>query len=139
MWLITRYGFFAIAADGLAATVRARRRGHLEALRNRFPSIRNCRINLCPGHDYPWRMEVDQKVWAAVVSEMALEQDWVKVKPEIFRYQDANGIEGAGAFHSLIMRVWEMLYRFGDVETLYGPVDYAPKRPPRASFGKLVK
>ncbi len=103
MWLFTIYGFFSTSKYGDVLNVRARDRGHLEALKKRFPQLTGEVITL-PQRDYLFRIEVPQAVWVDVVAELAKEQTWSNFKGAA---QDFNG---AGDYVNALHDVWEVMY-----------------------------
>lgn len=86
MWLMTKLGFFSVvcARPGYGAAsdagidpdrvmIRARMRGHLLALRERFaPELEKYSIQETPRADYRWRLICPKSVWAARLRELAL-------------------------------------------------------------------
>lgn len=97
---MTRYGFSsAVCArkrqgelgeliDPDLLMVRARFRGHLKALKKRFPEeLGGCEIRAFEGTDYAYRIFVDKAVWVRVVSELVEEIDYGNFKDEVARYQ----------------------------------------------------
>ena len=119
MWLFTRYGFFsAVSArkedekygqsiDPDRIMVRARVRGDLESLKNRFPDLLGqCDIHAFIGTDYAFRIFVDKQIWSRVLSKLAEETDYDNFKSEVARHQ---GIAGAAYEHSL-HEVWSVMH-----------------------------
>ena len=120
MWLFTKHGFFsAVCArqgDGKHGKpvdidrimVRARIRGHLEALNKRFPDVLgDCDIQESAGTDYAYRLFVPKSSWSQVVAGLAEETDYDNFKDEVTRQQ---GKEGAAYEHSL-HEVWSVMHR----------------------------
>jgi hypothetical protein len=120
MWIFTKYGFFsAVSArqedekygqvlDPDRIMVRARVRGHLEALKERFPDmLGQCDIHAFIGTDYAFRIFVDKLVWSQVLSDLAEETDYDNFKSEVAHHQ---GTDGADYEHSL-HEVWSVMYR----------------------------
>jgi hypothetical protein len=120
MWIFTKHGFFsAVCArqgsgkhgepvDRNRIMVRARVRGHLEALMARFPKLLGqCDIQQSAGIHYAFRIFVTKPVWSEVLSGMAEETDYDNLKSEVTRYQ---GIAGAAYEHSL-NDVWSIMYK----------------------------
>jgi len=120
MWIFTKYGFFsAVSArqedekygqvlDPDRIMVRARVRGHLEALKERFPDmLGQCDIHAFIGTDYAFRIFVDKLVWSQVLSELAEETDYDNFKSEVAHHQ---GSHGAAYEHSL-HEVWSVMHR----------------------------
>ena len=106
MWVFTKHGFFsAVCArqgdgahgqpiDSNRIMVRARVRGHLEALKKRFPDLLGeCDIHESAETDYAFRIFIDKRVWSRVISGLADETDYDNFKSEVVRHQ---GRAGAG-------------------------------------------
>jgi hypothetical protein len=120
MWIFTRYGFFsAVCArrgngghgqpvDPGRIMVRARVRGHLESLKERFPALLGrCDIKADAETDYAYRIFVDKPAWVKTLAELADETGYDNFKAEVARYQ---GPEGDAYEHSL-HKVWSVMYR----------------------------
>ncbi len=116
----SKYGFFsAVCArqedekygqvlDPDRIMVRARVRGHLEVLKERFPDmLGQCDIHAFIGTDYAFRIFVDKLVWSQVLSELAEETDYDNFKSEVAHHQ---GSHGAAYEHSL-HEVWSVMHR----------------------------
>lgn len=106
MWVFTRYGFFSAvcarqgnrtgseAIDPARLMVRARVRGHLEALKARFADLLGtCDIHESATTDYAFRIVVDKLVWA-------------RVKSEVARHQGRGGVDYEHSLHE----VWSIMY-----------------------------
>ena len=119
MWIFTRYGFFSAvsarqrdgkydqAIDPDRIMVRARVRGHLEALKERFPvQLGRCDIHDFIGTDYAFRIFVDKGVWSRVLSQLAEETDYDNFKSEVARYQGRSG----AAYENSLHQVWAVMY-----------------------------
>ena len=114
MWLFTRYGFFSIACartrdgslDKDTVMVRARRRDHLANLQRRFPALAEAEVFTLPERDYRYRLIVPKAIWAAVVGELAQEQEWSNFKNEAARF---TGREGSSYTHAL-HEVWQVMF-----------------------------
>ena len=114
MWLFTRYGFFSVAcADGADGSldpqtvmVRARRKAHLERLRQRCSALAGAEIVSLPHRDYRYRITIPKATWTSVVLELAQEQEWSNFKSESARFQGADGADYVNALH----RVWDVMY-----------------------------
>src|SRR5579872_7373653 len=117
MWLFTKHGFFsAVCArkgkgkrgqpvDPDRIMVRARVRGHLEALKKRFPELlSDCEIQEFAGTDYAFRVFVEKSAWKQVAAGLAEETDYDNFKSEVARHQ---GRAGADYEHSL-HEVWSV-------------------------------
>ncbi len=88
--------------------VRARVRGHLAALKERWPDhLGLCEIRTFPGTDYAFRMFVDKHAWARVLSELALETDYDNFKSEVAHHLGSAGSSYEHALHD----VWEVMHR----------------------------
>lgn len=114
MWIFTRYGFYSIScasrADGSLddkqVMVRARCIAHLHSLQKRFPVLAVREILTLPNHDYRYRLIVPKASWAAIIAELAQEQDWSNFKNEAARYQGKSGKGYVAALH----KVWDVMY-----------------------------
>lgn len=120
MWVFTKHGFFsAVCArkgdgkhgqpvDPDRIMIRARVRGHLEALKKRFPDLLgSCEIQGFAGTDYAFRLFAQKPVWMQVLSALAEETDYDNFKSEVARHQ---GRAGAAYGHSL-HEVWSVMNR----------------------------
>jgi hypothetical protein len=120
MWLFTKHGFFsAVCArqgngkhgqpvDPGRIMVRARVRGHLEALKARFPDrLGSCEIVDSDGTDYAYRLFVAKPAWRQVVAELAEETDYDNFKSEVARHQGKAGAAYEHALHD----VWSVMNR----------------------------
>ena len=112
MWLFTKHGFFsAVCArqgsgkhgqpvDPGRIMVRARVRGHLDALRSRFPELlEGCEILDSGGTDYAYRLFVAKPAWMEVAAELAEETDYDNFKSEVARHQGKAGAAYEHALH----------------------------------------
>ena len=78
--------------------VRARVRGHLEALKKRFPDLLGeCEIQESAGTDYAYRLFVQKSAWTQVLAGLAEETDYDNFKSEVARHQGRGG-SGLRAF-----------------------------------------
>ena len=120
MWVFTKHGFFsAVCArqgdgahgqpiDSNRIMVRARVRGHLEALKKRFPDLLGeCDIYESADTDYAFRIFIDKRVWSRVISGLADETDYDNFKSEVVRHQGRAGAAYEHALHG----VWSVMYR----------------------------
>jgi hypothetical protein len=120
MWIFSKHGFFsAVCArkgdgghgqpvDPDRIMVRARVRGHLEALKQRFPDLLGqCDIQESAGTDYAYRLFVQKSAWAQAIAGLAGETDYDNFKSEVARHQ---GRAGAAYEHSL-HGVWSVMRR----------------------------
>jgi len=120
MWVFTKHGFFsAVCArqgsgkhgqpiDPDRIMVRARLRGHLEALKKRFPNLLGpCEIQEFAGTDYAFRIFVDKPAWSEVLSGLAEETDYDNFKSEVARHQGRPGASYEHALHE----VWSVMNR----------------------------
>jgi hypothetical protein len=120
MWVFTKHGFFsAVCArqgggkhgqpiDPGRIMVRARVRGHLEALKKRFPALLGqCDIQEFAGTDYAFRIFVDKQVWSQVLSGLAEETDYDNFKSEVARHQGPTG----AAYERSLHEVWSVMHR----------------------------
>lgn len=118
MWHFTKYGFYsAVCArkdegkgpvDPDRIMVRARLRGHLQALIDRFPErLAECEIKSYPGSDYAFRIFVDKPAWTQTLAALAEELDYDNFKSATARFQRGSGADYLDALHD----VWEVTYR----------------------------
>lgn len=120
MWLFTKHGFFSAVCrrqgdgkhgqpvDTDRIMVRARIRGHLEALKKRFADLlAECEIQESAGTDYAYRLFVQEPAWTKVVVGLAEAADYDNFKSEVARHQ---GRAGAAYEHSL-HDVWSVMHR----------------------------
>ena len=118
MWLFTRYGFFSAVCARQGAgeysqpvdpdriMVRARLRGHLEALIERFPDLLdNCDIKETASTDYAFRVFVEKTSWSKVVAALAEDVDYDNFKSEVARHQGSSGAEYEHSLH----KVWSVM------------------------------
>jgi hypothetical protein len=118
MWIFTKHGFYgpvcARQGDGEHGQpvdvdrimVRARIRGHLEALKQRFPElIGQCDTREFAGTDYAFRIFVDKPVWSQVVAGLAEETDYDNFKSEVARHQGRAG----SAYERSLHQVWSVM------------------------------
>jgi hypothetical protein len=114
MWVFVRYGFYSVACaskpdgslDKSSVMVRARRKDHLQNLRDRFPMLADAEIITMPHRDYRHRLIVPKKVWVPILAEMAEEQEWSNFKNEAARHQRKGGASYTNALHD----VWGIMY-----------------------------
>lgn len=104
MWLFTNIGFFsAVQKPGTDfLTIRARVKGDLDALREKYlselsPTISNV------GTDYPWRATVSHAAFAVALDQIVLDIDYSNFKNEVAARQ------GKGRAHRY-GKVWSALY-----------------------------
>jgi hypothetical protein len=120
MWVFTKHGFFsAVCArqgsgkhgqpiDPDRIMVRARVRGHLEALKQRFPDqLGRCDIQESAGTDYAFRLFVGKPAWAEVLAGLAEETDYDNFKSAVARHQGRAGASYEHALHD----VWSVMHR----------------------------
>jgi len=103
MWIFTTIGFFsAVQKRGTThLTVRARAKGDLDALRNRYlPSLSPTSSR--GGTDYPWRATVDHAAFAEAIKQMVLDVTYDNFKNAVAATQ---GQARAHAYHE----VWATL------------------------------
>ena len=143
MWLFTKHGFFSVVSarqgdgkqgrpiDTTRLVVRARVRGHLEALKKRWPEhLGPCDIRAFGGTDYAFRMFVDKHAWSRVLSELALETDYDNFKTEVARHEAGSPYEHA------LHDVWSVMYLAYRREISFAPTTKtgcawsSPLRPP---------
>jgi len=120
MWVFTKHGFFsAVCArqgDGThgqpvdpdRVMVRARVRGHLEALKARFPHLLGqSDIHESAETDYAFRIFVPKRVWSEVLAALAEETSYGNIKSEVARHQGRAGAAYEQALHG----VWSVMYK----------------------------
>ena len=120
MWVFTKHGFFsAVCArqgsgkhgqpvDPNRIMVRARVRGHLEALKKRFPDLLGkCEIQEFAGTDYGFRIFVEKPAWSQVLAGLAEETDYDNFKSEVARHQGKAG----AAYERSLHDVWSVMYK----------------------------
>jgi hypothetical protein len=88
--------------------IRARVRGHLEALKKRFPDLLGqCDIQEFAGTDYAFRIFVVKMVWSQMLSGLAEETDYDNFKSEVARHQGRVG----AAYERSLHEVWSVMHR----------------------------
>jgi hypothetical protein len=120
MWVFTKHGFFsAVCArqgdgkhgepiDPDRIMVRARVRGHLQALKKRFPDLLGqCDIREVAGTDYAFRIFVGKPTWSQVASGLAEETDYGNFKSEVAGHQGRDG----AAYERSLHEVWSVMHR----------------------------
>jgi len=120
MWLFTKHGFFsAVCArqgDGKSCEpvdpgrimVRARVRGHLDALKKRFPNlIGESEVQESAGTDYAFRLFAPKSAWMQVLAGLAEETDYDNFKSEVADHQGRHGVDYEDALHE----VWAVMRR----------------------------
>ena len=119
MWIFTKHGFFsAVCArkgdgnhsqpvDPDRIMVRARVRGHLEALKKRFPDLLGqCEIHDSAATDYAYRLFVQKSGWTQVLAGLAEETDYDNFKSEVARHQGRAG----AAYERSLHEVWSVMH-----------------------------
>jgi hypothetical protein len=120
MWILTKYGFFSAvcarqgtdrndeAVDRDRIMVRARLRGHLEALKERFPDLLgDCEILESVGTDYAFRLFVHKPAWVKVVAMLVEETDYDNFKSQVARHRGRAGT----AYERSLHEVWSVMHR----------------------------
>jgi hypothetical protein len=120
MWVFTKHGFFsAVCArqgsgkhgqpvDPNRIMVRARVRGHLEALKKQFPDLLGKgEIQAYVGTDYAFRLFVEKSAWSQVLAGLAKETDYDNFKSEVARHQGKTG----AAYERSLHDVWSVMYK----------------------------
>lgn len=120
MWIFTKHGFYsAVCArkgngkhgqpvDPDRIMVRARVRGHLEALKKRFPEfLSECEIQEFAGTDYAFRLFVQKSAWKQVAAGLAEETDYDNFKSEVGRQQSRAG----AAYERSLHEVWSVMHK----------------------------
>ena len=114
MWLFTIYGFYSIACarnnDGKLDTdtvmVRARARGHLKNLKDKFPQIEG-EILATKETDYRYRLLMPKAQWLAILQDIGQEQDWSNFKDKVHQSETLCGQDYAKSLH----QVWDLMYK----------------------------
>lgn len=119
MWVFTRYGFVSIACaskqdgriDESQVMVRARLRGHLENLRERFPNTEMAKAPILSdaGTDYRFRVVIAKSEWASIVSQLAMEQTWSNFKNEASKFARFKKI--SSRYVDALHDVWQIMAR----------------------------
>ena len=120
MWIFTKHGFFsAVCArqgsgkhghpvDPDRIMVRARVRGHLDALKQRFPVLLGqCEIQESAGTDYAYRLFVQKSAWKQVLAGLAEDTNYDNFKSEVARHQGTAG----AAYECSLHEVWSVMRR----------------------------
>ena len=120
MWLFTKHGFYsAVCArqgdgshgqpvDPDRIMVRARVRGHLETLKERFSELlADSEIMEFSGTDYAYRIFVPKSVWSQVVVGLTEEMDYDNFKSKVARHQRNDG----AAYEHSLHEVWSVMNR----------------------------
>jgi hypothetical protein len=120
MWLFTKHGFFsAVCArqdagkhgqpvDPDRIMVRARVRGHLEALKKRFPELLGeCEILESAATDYAFRLFVQKSAWVDVLAGLGEETDYDNFKAKVAEHQGKAG----AAYERALHEVWAVMHR----------------------------
>jgi hypothetical protein len=126
MWVFTNMGFFSVTLINKGypdlplpedhknrsyVMVRARVRGDLIGLRHAYLELRAevdwehapFQILEMPGHDYPYRVLLPQDHWAALLSKIGEEIDYVNFKDSVTSKQGR-------ARHDLYMKIWSVMW-----------------------------
>ncbi len=120
MWIFTKHGFFSAVCTRQADAkhdqpvdpdrilVRAIVRGHLEALKKRFPDLLgDCEIREFAGTDYAYRVFVPKSAWARVLAGLAEETDYDNFKSQVAHHQGPAG----AAYERALHEVWSVMNR----------------------------
>jgi len=119
MWIFTKHGFFSAvcarqgdgrhgqAVDPDRIMVRARVRGHLEALQQRFPDLLGkFEIQHSTTADYAFRIFVEKQTWRDVLAGLADETDYDNFKSAVARHQGRGG----AAYEDTLHHVWSVMH-----------------------------
>jgi hypothetical protein len=86
MWLFTRYGFFSVTVSSVdpgTMQIRARDRGHLERLIERFPGeLGAAAILETKDSDYRFRLIVKRSEWPTLAARLAADIDYGNFKSD---------------------------------------------------------
>ncbi len=120
MWIFTKHGFYsAVCArqgdgshgqpiDTDRIMVRARVRGHLEALKDQFPELlADCESKESLAADYAFRIFVEKPVWSQVFVGLNDELDYDNFKSKVARHQSSDGT----AYEHSLHEVWSVMNR----------------------------
>ncbi len=118
MWVFTKHGFFSAvcarksggkqgaAVDPDRIVVRARLRGHLEALKEQFSDLLGrCEVQEFIGTDNAYRIFVSKSVWSQVLAGLAEETDYDNFKSEVAHHQGRGG----AAYEEALHEVWSVM------------------------------
>ena len=88
MWIFCKHGYFsAVAHNAKPDTIllRARFKGDLERLRDRFPDFvgSETAVKATPDADYAYRMELPKSAWAEIVAAVANDIDYPNFKSRV--------------------------------------------------------
>ena len=87
--------------------VRARVRGHLEAIQRRLPDLLGgVEIQALPATDYAFRLFTAKETWTAVAAALVEEIAHDNFKSEVAREQGRAG----AAYEAALHEVWEVIY-----------------------------
>lgn len=119
MWIFTKYGFYSVVCartgnghhgqpvDPDRLMVRARLRGHLEALQARFADLlSDCEIQDSAGTDYAFRCFMPKTTWVQVLAGLAAETDYDNFKSAVAQHPGRAGAAYQAALHD----VWGVMY-----------------------------
>jgi hypothetical protein len=118
MWIFATTGFYSAVcprSDGGhggeietdKVMVRARVRGHIEALQAKFPALGEAELTETPHADYRYRIIVPKEAWAGAVAEMIQEQEYTNFKNAAAEAQGAND----GGYVHALHEVWGVMHR----------------------------
>ncbi len=118
MWLFTRHGFFSVVElDGNKhfVAVRARAKGHLEALKAKYPDHLGNSAILKSGvtRDYGYRMIISKAAWIVLAQLLASDVDYGNFKDAVSAR--AARIEGGEAYGDALHEVWREMVAFQNV------------------------
>lgn len=108
MWIFTIYGFYSIACatgpdgrpDPETVMVRARKKKHLQNLKDKFPSIEG-EIATSKTADYRFRFLLPKAEWVPILGELAQEQSWSNFKSKVHANEAQCGEEYGRALHTV--------------------------------------
>ena len=123
------------AVDPDRIMVRARVRGHLEALKKRFPGLLGeCEIQESLGTDYAYRLFVQKSAWASVLAGLAEETDYDNFKSEV----DGTR-EGWSALRTFAARGLVRDAAVAEVKRVYGTVEIQFQHMKKPPLGEEAK
>jgi hypothetical protein len=120
MWIFTKHGFYsAVCArqgdgrhgqpvDPDRIMVRARVRGHLEALKKRFPHlISTSDIQDSVGTDYAYRLFLQKSAWKQVLAGLAEDTNYDNFKAEVAQHRGP----ASAAYQHSPHEVWSVMHK----------------------------
>ena len=119
MWVFATHGVYSVVCarrgaggwdqpvDPDRVMIRARVRGHLDGLIDRFPVLAGGGIIETPAADYRWRVIVSKADWADALRELALDTDYDNFK----NAAKAELGEQGHRYYAVLAEVWAAGHR----------------------------